>query len=181
MVPVLLCLAVLSRAAAPPGGCPHGRLPQDVAPLCAVDRTSKLMLCSTAKAGATTISAIIVGLANKTAEYSSWRASRGFPDGGMLSARINMYRREVLNFEPAHRVPHDKLELCVQPGWLCIVLVRNPSDRLISSFLHMAVTRLGANWGELIGVVDDDARMAAGEEVARPDVGAPSPPTTFAI
>ncbi|KAJ1616322.1 hypothetical protein T492DRAFT_1107404 [Pavlovales sp. CCMP2436] len=176
MGPVLLCCCLvalsLARVAAQPSGvCPF-KLTLARQQLCAVHRPSKLMLCSTAKAGATTVSAIIVGLANKTANYAAWRVSMGYPDRSMLSARINMYRREVLSLEDAHRLPEDKLELCKEQGWLCIVIVRNPADRLISSFLHIAVTRLGVSWRELLGVVDDAARVAVGNYSLRSHVDA---------
>lgn len=130
------------------------RLPPVHKQLCAVNHASKFMMCSSPKAAATTLSAVMVGFANATEQFRTWMREHEYGVSSMLSARINYFRRSLGGL-PAYVVPDDLLATCAQKDWLCVFLVRNPRDRLISSFLHAAVTKLASNWPELIEIVGD--------------------------
>lgn len=174
---LLFALAALPSAAAKPlanvASCAiEDRLPPIKGQLCAVDHPARLMLCSSPKAAATTLSAVMIGFANASAEFHRWMSHNDYGAGNMLSARANYFRRQILGSRPAHAVPTDKLEMCAQAGWLCIFLVRNPRDRVISSFLHAAITKLGASWPELIETVGDLERVRVGNYSLRQHVDA---------
>lgn len=98
----------------------------------------------------------MVTVANATAQYRHWLHAK-YPreSASVLSPRINEFRGAVFNYKAAHAVPgpDGMINTCAQKGWLCVLLVRDPSDRLISSFFHVALTKLGANWKELVDVV----------------------------
>jgi hypothetical protein len=162
MVVQLLAAAALLAAGGDrlPTVCP---LAQRLLPwgsrLCAVDHPTKVMLCSTPKAAATTISAVVVlGLANETARYArQTAASRSSRHRSGLGADINRFRTEREHTHPAlAAVPHDILKTCARAGWLCALIVRNPADRVISSFLHVALGGLGLKWPELVETVGNE-------------------------
>lgn len=172
LLSILLLTSEAGTLAGGPACAVEGRIPPVKGQVCGVDHAAKFMLCSSPKAAATTLSAVLIGFANASDAYAKWLRRNNTHVSTALSARANMFRRHVLGTTPAHAVPEDKLETCARPGWLCIFLVRNPRDRAISSFLHAAVTKLGSNWPELIETVGDVARVSVGNYSLRQHVRA---------
>ncbi|KAG8458437.1 hypothetical protein KFE25_004315 [Diacronema lutheri] len=159
----------LLSAARPAAGGVHGcdverRLPPTAKHLCALDRKARLMLCSAPKAAATTVSAVMVRVANESAHFASWmRAEYNVTDVAdeHMSPRVNYFRMTVFSRDDAHAVPDNIVEQCAQADWLCVAIVRSPLDRVISSFLHVALTKLGPMWPELLEAVGDASRIRA--------------------
>jgi hypothetical protein len=168
---------------------------------CVVSHTPKLMLCSAPKAASTAMFAILVAHANASDDFRKWSISEGYPDphskvgvtvhryatpiSHFLYARRGAWRppplppslstrfaREVLSLRSEHRAPTDYLATCADPAWLCVLAVRHPFDRAISSFLHVASTKIASQWPELLKAVGDERRVAAGNYTFREHVAA---------
>lgn len=70
------------------------------------------------------------------------------------------------------RFIHGMHDRSLVSGWLCLVLVRNPVDRALSSFFHVAATLLCDRWPELHAVVGDAAKVRAANYTFRQHVQA---------
>ncbi|KAG8458693.1 hypothetical protein KFE25_012891 [Diacronema lutheri] len=130
------------------------------------------MLCSAPKAGKTTSVALMLAHTNSTRAAERWLADNGKATG--MSTRILSYARQVFNSDPDHKMPAHAhaAEQCAAPGWLCLVLVRNPLDRALSSFFHTAASKMCDRWSELIRVVGDVRKVRAGNYTFRQHVQA---------
>lgn len=110
------------------------------------DRTTKLMVLSTPKAGATLSMRLMLARLNLTAEAFHYK--EGYP---------LTYTHEVYNKQRG-RTPPKTLSLCASGGWLCIHFVRSPLDRAISSYIHSMLypDAISTHFTELKGVCDHD-------------------------
>ncbi|KAJ1640197.1 hypothetical protein T492DRAFT_832382 [Pavlovales sp. CCMP2436] len=174
MIVLIALLAILS--ARDDAGCVANRALTSscsLGPECVVDHRDKLVLCSAPKAASTSTFAIMVARANATSDFYRWATSEGyqFPSNVGFTVQVHRFVREVLSRRPEHRPLKDYLATCSDPAWLCIMAVRHPFDRAISSFLHVAATPVAANWLELIKTVGK-AKVLAGNYSFREHVEA---------
>lgn len=91
-------------------------------------QSSKLQVMGSPKGGATVTTQIMfnfLGVTKKALAYNPW---------------IHHYRLRVFNKEADHR--HISVSECGQDGWTCLFVLRNPLDRVVSSYL----TTVGAPW-----------------------------------
>jgi hypothetical protein len=145
---------------------------------CLLDKQHKLILCGSPKAAATTSFMIMLHVANETAAANEWLLANGLRDANSsaTSAVVHRYRIRQYQQADAHSVKGGVAaraeKLCTSGRWLCVILVRNPFDRAISSFLHVAKTGLGILWPELVTVVGDVALVRAGNYTFRQHVRA---------
>ncbi|CAK0817583.1 unnamed protein product [Prorocentrum cordatum] len=89
-------------------------------------RSSKLQIMGQGKGGATVSAQIMFNFLNiteKALEYSRW---------------IHDYRCEVFNKDPDHK--SYKCSECGLNGLKCLYIVRNPLDRVVSSYVHTMST-----------------------------------------
>ena len=115
----------------------HGLHPlQDVYHACLVDRGNKILLGFSPKGGATVATQLFFryeGVFEKALEYNSW---------------VHNYRTEVFNEQPNHRRVDCK-DVCSDPSWVCAYVVRQPLDRVVSSYYHTMKTSIWRSWIEL--------------------------------
>lgn len=90
--------------------------------------SSKLQVMGSPKGGATVSTQIMfnfLGVTGKALAYSRW---------------IHDYRNRVFKHQEDHLgMP---CSVCGQEGWTCVFLLRNPLDRVVSSYLHTMKTKI---------------------------------------
>jgi len=87
------------------------------------DRKFKLQVIGQAKGGATVTTQILFNFLNitdKALAYHAW---------------IHRYRLQVFDRLEEHR--STECQECGQKGWTCVMVVRNPLDRVVSSYIHV--------------------------------------------
>ncbi|KAG8459701.1 hypothetical protein KFE25_003153 [Diacronema lutheri] len=166
-----LALGHAASALPPPRCALNARLQTSRASVCLADKQAKLMLCSSPKAAATTVAAIAMRVFNLSDESERWLAQHNYRHG-VLSTDLHRFRRDALERRPRHRLPDTPIATCSRRDWLCVFVVRNPLDRAISSFLHVAFTPIGVRWPELAAVGVSSAQARAGNFSFRTFVGA---------
>jgi hypothetical protein len=145
---------------------------------CLLDKRQKFILCGSPKAAATTSFMIMLHVAKETTVANEWLIANGLRDANATSTSAAVHRYRISEFQQAaaHSVKGGiaarAAKLCTTSGWLCAIIVRNPLDRAISSFLHIAKTGIGVLWPELVAVVRDVALVRAGNYTFRQHVRA---------
>jgi len=98
-------------------------------PLKMVDPEMRLIVLMQPKAGATVATQLTfeaLGVLEEAKSYSSW---------------IHDYREKVFSRQ-ARRRGYDFCTLCPRPEWTCVHVVRNPADRVVSSYIHVMRTKI---------------------------------------
>ncbi|KAJ1633211.1 hypothetical protein T492DRAFT_837834 [Pavlovales sp. CCMP2436] len=146
---------------------------------CALYHPDKLMLCSAPKVASTALFYIIISRSNTTDDFHRWAIQKGYPDPRKvgLTTIVHKFVEQELRCRPDHAPPEDiplfgPGSLCSDPAWLCILAVRHPADRAVSSYLHGASTKIGAQWPELLETVQDERMVVAGNFSFRQHVAA---------
>jgi hypothetical protein len=167
-----------ARAARPV--CPrlHRFAPYAGRDQCVLDKRAKFIICGAPKGAATTSFLVMLHVARETTAANKWLVASGLRGvhASSTSAIVHRYRIDAFEHAKVHRVAGGVAarapKLCVRTGWLCVILVRNPLDRAISSFLHVAKTGLGVAWPELVAVVRNVSLVRAGNYSFRQHVNA---------
>mmetsp|Transcript_47469 Transcript_47469/g.110737 ORF Transcript_47469/g.110737 Transcript_47469/m.110737 type:complete len:369 (-) Transcript_47469:357-1463(-) len=152
--------------------CAWGRRNTQYTPThCIANRPSKLMICSAAKAGKTTVVAMMFAHTNKTQDAVRWlKSKRMASEQGTTWLR---YEKDVFNMQPEHAMPEHPIAACSSGGgWLCIMLVRDPLDRALSSFFYTAKSHFCGKWQALAEVVGGAAAAEVGNYTLKQHVRA---------
>jgi hypothetical protein len=106
----------------------------------------------------------MLGVLKLDEECMTWLRTGGHigPNRLRPGAKIHFFRTRVLEQRREHRWSDDLPAQCADPraGWLCIFIVRNPVDRVISSMIHVARTVLSSSWPELHTVLAGGKKLA---------------------
>ena len=110
----------------------------------AQDMSTRVMLLSTAKAGATLVLRLMFAHLNLTAEALAYGNYTHYP---------LKYGHDTFDKQPGRTPPRsiESLRVCASSRWTCIAIVRSPMDRAVSSYIHSMTIfhRNGHHFGEL--------------------------------
>lgn len=115
----------------------HHRLAlQPIGKMGLVDVKNRTLLLSSPKGGATVAAQLFSryeGVYQEALQYDPW---------------IHNYVSDIFNEHPNHPYVNCR-EVCTDPNWTCIKIVRQPLDRVVSSYIHTMNRGLWKNWAEL--------------------------------
>ena len=110
----------------------------------AQDMSTRVMLLSTPKAGATLVLRLMFAHLNLTAEAIAYGNYTFYPLA---------YGHDNFGKQPGRTPPSsiESLRVCESSRWTCIAIVRSPMDRAVSSYIHSMnfFDGIGRHFGEL--------------------------------
>jgi len=133
---MLAILAVAAASAAPPCGTTRPPKPHSVL---LANEKDKLLVAAVAKGGATVATQLMLRREGLLETALRHRGSHGT---GWIHDYRHVYARQ-----PNHRPPRNATATCRDRAWSCVAIIRSPLDRVVSSYQHAMVTKLGGRLG----------------------------------
>ena len=122
---MLAILAVAAASAAPPCGTTRPPKPHSVL---LANEKDKLLVAAVAKGGATVATQLMLRREGLLETALRHRGSHGT---GWIHDYRHVYARQ-----PNHRPPRNATATCRDRAWTCVVILRSPLDRVVSSYQH---------------------------------------------